>query len=158
MKYGILFIFFVVCFASCDGPDYLFQSTRLLKDDHWMISDSASFTFNVTDTNRYYNLQLEIDHGKKYPYENLYLRIGTTFPDRKYTSDLINIDLANTSGQWYSDCRGKTCSIYIDLQKNLLFPQLGKYSLDIKPWMRMDTVPEIYRIELKVEKGNKRKR
>jgi len=149
--YGLLTI------ASCDPPNYIFEeSTSFTLESPWLYSDSLVYNFKVKDTNRYYNLLLEIDHNKKYQWENLYVKIDTKFPDQKYKSQELSILLADETGEWYSDCRGKTCTFYLPLQEQAIFPYIGEYQIKIHPWMRQDTIKDIYRIGFKVERDGKR--
>lgn len=146
---GILF--------SCDPPNYIYEDSRSFLDDPWVYPDSAVYHFAIKDTSRYYNLLLELDHGKNYPYENLYVQFVTTFPDATSVADVVSITLADASGQWYSDCRGKTCTFYLTLQDQAVFKQKGEYSIKVIPWMRNDTISDVYRLSFKVERDGKRK-
>lgn len=143
--------------ASCDPPNYIFEdSASFSQEKPWLYSDSLVYNFKIKDTNRYYHLLLEIDHNKKYQWENLYVKIDTKFPNQILQSSTLSITLADESGEWYSDCRGKTCTFYLPLQEQAIFPILGEYQIKIFPWMRQDTIKDIYRIGFKVERDGKR--
>jgi gliding motility-associated lipoprotein GldH len=145
--------------TACDPPNYIFENDESFSDrEPWLAHDSMVYEFTVKDTNRYYNLLLELDHHKKYEFENLYVKINTEFPDQKQTSQILNISLADATGQWYSDCRGKTCTFYLPLQEQAIFRQTGSYRISLQPWMRQDTIRSIYRVAFKVEKDGKRER
>lgn len=156
-RYWYLSILSVTVFMACDPPNYIYEDSRSFLDRPWVYPDSSVYRFSIKDTSRYYNLLLELDHGKKYPYENLYVRFVTTFPDASTTSDVVSISLADESGTWYSDCRGKTCTFYLTLQDQAIFKQKGEYSIKVIPWMRMDTIQDVYRLAFKVERDGKRK-
>lgn len=151
----LLFLPLVLVYA-CDPPNYIYEDSRSFIDDPWVYPDSAVYKFTVKDTARYYNLLLELDHGKKYPYENLYVQFVTTFPDASSKTDVVSISLADESGNWYSDCRGKTCTFYLSLQDQAIFRQKGEYEIKVIPWMRMDTIKDVYRLAFKVERDGKR--
>ena len=143
--------------ASCDPPNYIFENNASFTAQKPMINtDSLVYNFKIKDTNRYYNLLLEIDHDKKYQWENLYVKIDTKFPDQINKTQELSILLADESGEWYSDCRGKTCTFYLTLQEQAIFPQKGDYQIKIVPWMRQDTIKDIYRVGFKVERDGRR--
>lgn len=142
---------------SCDPPNYVYEhSNHYTLDSPWLYRDSLVYTFQIKDTNRYYNLLLELDHDKKYAFENLYIKFDTKFPNAVSKSDVVSIALADEEGRWYSDCRGKACTFYLTLQDQAIFPQAGNYQLKLLPWMRSDTIKDIYRVAFKVEKMGKR--
>ncbi|MEP7322615.1 MAG: gliding motility lipoprotein GldH [Saprospiraceae bacterium] len=142
---------------SCDPPNYVYERSNYFTiDSPWVQSDSLVYNFQVKDTNRFYNLLLEIDHDKKYAFENLYVKFDTRFPDSTHKSDIVSIVLADETGDWISDCRGKACTFYLTLQDQAIFPQKGQYQIKIFPWMRSDTIQNIYRVAFKLEKMEKR--
>jgi gliding motility-associated lipoprotein GldH len=154
----LLFLAIASFFISCDPPNYIFEDDALY--DHQKpltYRDSLVYNFKVKDTNRFYNLLIEIDHNKNYSWENLYVKIDTRFPDREQKSQLLSMTLADETGEWYSDCRGKTCTFYLTLQEQTIFPMVGDYQIKLFPWMRQDTIKDIYRIGFKVERDGKRK-
>jgi len=157
IRYYYLSLLSVCMLISCDPPNYVFEDSRSFLDNPWVYPDSTEYRFSIKDTSRFYNLLMELDHGKKYPYENLYVQFVTTFPDASTTRDVVSISLADETGKWYSDCRGKTCTFYLTLQDQAVFKQKGDYSIKIIPWMRMDTIEDVYRLAFKVERDGKRK-
>ena len=155
---GAVIIAISIMMMSCDPPNYIYEhSKRFTLDSPWTVKDSMVYNFQIKDTNRYYNLLLEIDHDKKYSFENLYVKFNTRFPDATNKQDVVNISLADETGDWYSDCRGKTCTFYLTLQDQAIFKTAGIYQIKLFPWMRSDTIPDIYRVAFKVEKSGKRK-
>lgn len=156
--YPVAIVCCMLTVVSCDPPNYIFEDNASFTiEKPWLFGDSIVYTFKVKDTNRFYNLLLEIDHNKKYQWENLYVKIDTKYPDQQLKTQELSILMADESGEWYSDCRGKTCTFYLPLQEQALFPQMGEYQIKIQPWMREDTIKDIYRIGFKVERDKKRK-
>jgi gliding motility-associated lipoprotein GldH len=152
----ILVVFFASLY-SCDPPNYIFEKAELFTEEKpWIYSDSLVYQFKIKDTSRYYHLLLEIDHNKKYHWENLNIKLNTRYPDMNTQSQIVSINLADETGEWYSDCRGKTCTFYLTLQEQAILPQMGNYQIVLYPWMRQDTIRDIYRIDFKVEKDGKR--
>ncbi|MBK7437683.1 MAG: gliding motility lipoprotein GldH [Saprospiraceae bacterium] len=148
---------FSTVLIACDPPNYIFEkSNDYSLEKPWTVADSLEYNFQVKDTSRYYNLLLEIDHHKDYKYENLYVKFVTTFPNQSHKTDVVSLSMADESGSWYSDCRGRTCTFYLTLQEHAIFSEPGSYQIKLSPWMRMDTIPDIYRVAFKVEKAGKR--
>ena len=153
LVFAILASFFLI---SCDPPNYVFEDSRSFIGQPWVYPDSVVYRFKIKDTTRYYNLLLELDHGRNYPFENLYVRFETTFPDATVKSDVVSISLADETGAWYSDCRGRTCTFYLTLQDQVIFARPGDYEIRVRPWMRIDTIEDVYRLAFRVERGDKR--
>ncbi len=144
-------------FISCDTPKYIYEESHLYTLERpWTFDDTLIYRFEIKDTNRYYNLLLEVDHDKNYAFENLYVKFETLFPDTKVTTDVVSISLADAYGAWYSDCRGKTCTFYLTMQEQVIFAKPGAYQITLLPWMRSDTIKDIYRVAFRVEKDDKR--
>lgn len=155
--YFFLSVALTALITSCDPPNYIFERTDLFSEEKpWIYTDSLVYNFKVKDTNRYYNLLIEIDHNKKYQWENLNVKIKTRFPDTHTQSRILSINLADEEGEWYSDCRGKACTFYLTLQEQAILPQRGEYTIVLYPWMRQDTIEDIYRVGFKVERNGKR--
>ncbi|MEP7266595.1 MAG: gliding motility lipoprotein GldH, partial [Saprospiraceae bacterium] len=137
--------------------NYMYENNKSFSEAQpWTSTDSIIYNFVVKDTNRFYNILLELDHNKKYPFENLYIKLNTHFPNQLQKSDIVSVILADETGEWYSDCRGKTCTFYLPLQEQIIFPQKGKYQIVLYPWMRQDSIRDIYRVGFKVERDGKR--
>ena len=83
MKKYILFFFLFAFFLFSCGPNYILDEKKEITNNQWNYSDSLSFTVNISDTNRYYNLYLDIEHLTEYSFKNMYIRLHSIFPSGK---------------------------------------------------------------------------
>lgn len=121
----------------------------------WIVGDNKTMNIAATDTTQAYVMDIHIDHSKKYKYQNLYIRLLTTFPSGKKISSVTSLELTNPDGSWSGDCSRSNCSVTLPLQPGFTFPELGKYQLTIEPYMRVDTIMGIKRISLVCRKFEK---
>lgn len=111
-----------------------------METNQWIAGQKKIMEFDVTDTAQVYQMDLCLKHSTDFNYQNLYVRILTTFPDGKEQSSITSLELLNPDGTWAGDCSRKTCSLNLPLQQHFTFPQKGTYQWAIEPYMRIDTV------------------
>lgn len=158
-RYGMLMVLItmsLLSFSSC-GPNYIFDTRKEISEAGWAYADPVSFSFNIKDTAKIYNLWLEVGHTPSYANQNLYTRIQTVFPDGNKLSEVVSLELADKSGQWLGTCSGQTCALKVPLQMGTYFNQLGEYTLEMEQYMRKDSLKEVRNFRFMVEDtGTKR--
>lgn len=158
-KFGIYIIagFAILSLAlySCDSRDIVFEKSIELKNSQWTYADSLLYTFPVKDTSKIYNILLDISHAKSYAFQNIYLKIHTRFPSGKRIQNQINIDLAEPSGKWNSDCGRNTCELEIPIQQGAYFNEPGDYTITIEQYLRKDTLTGIEAVRVSLEDTGK---
>lgn len=148
---GLIFFF-----SSC-GPNYIYEKQFQIANDGWTYNDSLQFEVNIEDTLQLYNLYLDIDHTTAFPNQNLYIRIHTQFPNGKREGKPVSVDLANKMGTWNGKCSGEDCQLRVFLQQDAFFDMPGLYQFTVAQHTRLDTVPAIKSLSLKVEDTGKQK-
>ena len=146
----------LICFASCDN-NYLYQEEKTLPGAVWTYRDTLDFSFTVADTSTLYNLYLDFKHSDAFPYQNIYLKLYTRFPDGKRLSKVRNFDLFDAQGTSNGQCSGGECSVRILLQDNAFFNTAGAYTITLEQYMRVDSLNGIIAAGLAVEKTGKTK-
>ena len=106
--------------------------------DGWQYSDSLSYSFEISDTSKRYNIGLEIEHSVDYAYQNLYIQIVTRFPDGEVKKQTLPIDMADHTGQWYGACNSTSCDLTVMLQERAIFNQVGEHVFEIHQFMRVE--------------------
>ncbi len=140
-------------FCSGCGPDYVLEERHAFEGGQWPYADSLSFQARIDDTLALYNLYLDIDHSvQDFPFQNLYIRIHTTFPDGQRLTETVSLELANRAGAWHGDCNANACSLRINLQDNAFFEQAGVYAFVIEQYTRRDPLPGVQAISFLIEK------
>lgn len=137
--------------TSCDRKS-VFEGKKDFPEKYWVFNNPAEFEFEITNTDRTYNLLVNIRNTAKYPFQNIYLQYYLEdSTGRLLSKDLKNIQLFNSItgvplGQGLGDL--------FDLEKVLLddykFENQGKYRFRIDQFMRQDSLPEILSVGLRL--------
>ncbi|MEL6867552.1 MAG: gliding motility lipoprotein GldH [Bacteroidota bacterium] len=147
---GLLGFICALCILAC-GPNYLYQETKTLGDAGWTYQDSLDFPFSISDTNRIYNLYLDVEHDNSYPFQNMYIKIHTAFPDGQRPAQQVSINMADKVGQWYGNCGSTRCELRVPIQTGAFFNQAGDYQVTIEQFMRRDPLPGIKTLSFRIE-------
>jgi len=67
--------------------------------------------------------------------------------------DTLNCLLANDKGEWLGEGMGDIWDLSVPYKQSIGFPEKGQYTVEIKHGMRMQKVPMIMEIGLRVEKA-----
>jgi gliding motility-associated lipoprotein GldH len=149
------FLIFIcsVCFAlsSCDKSRVM-EENQQITAYKWAYTDAKTFTVNIQDTVQHYNLYVNLRHSFQFEWRNLWVKIQTTFPDGKSFDKRVNLVLSEADGHWNGDCLGENCDIQVVIQQNAIFPQTGKYTFKISQDMRVNPLPLVKSVGLRIEK------
>ena len=147
---GVIFI--SMMFSSCDKARVFEQNQQIL-DYKWNYEDPKTFVVDIKDTNQHYNLTVNIRHSFQFDWRNAWVKITTTFPDGKSFDKRVNLVLSEPDGHWLGDCLGDNCDMQVQIQQNAIFPLAGKYTFKIAQDMRVNPLPAVKSIGLRVEKS-----
>ncbi len=138
--------------TACD-PSRVFDENKYIKADGWDYADAKTFEVQITDTTLHYNVAINVRHSFQFEWRNVYVTIGTFFPDSQKIEKRVNLQLSEPDGEWFGRCMGDNCFISIPIQQNAIFPKKGKYTFTIKQDMRTNPLPNIKFVGLRVEKA-----
>lgn len=155
-SYLLLFSFFSV--LSACGPDLIYDATRDVSRDGWAYDNPLHFTFQVQDTNKVYNLWMEVVHSTDFKNQNIYTKLYTSFPDGQKIGEVVSLELADRAGAWHGACGSSVCKVQIPLQTETYFNQIGEYALTVEQYMRKDSVKGILALRFMIEDIDKIKR
>ncbi len=115
------------------------------------MGDTVTYRFGISDTATVFDVDLHVhfDH-EIYPYQNLYVKTITTFPDGEAYEQLLSLNLFTRIGYVEGPCKGSECIVEIPLQQQVFFPHAGQYILQIMPWMRIDEISGIHSLVLRL--------
>ena len=142
----------LVSLAACKN-DIVVDMEFPMENDQWITGQKKVMEFDVSDTAKVYQMDLRLKHSPEYDYQNLYVRILTTFPDGKEQSSVTSLELLNPDGTWAGDCGDSNCTITLPLQQHFTFPETGTYRWAIEPYMRDDTVDGILSLTVTCKKA-----
>ncbi len=158
MRYAFFAVFLLglgFLVISCE-ENYKFKKQIGISEDIWTYSDSLIFKFSIADTNKIYDLYLDISHHPSYAYQNLYTRINTVFPRGRRLRTELSLELANKGGVWHGDCSSESCLLSIPIQQKAYFNQIGDHKIVLEQYMRKDSIPGIQEFTLKLKEVGER--
>ncbi|MEI8279495.1 MAG: gliding motility lipoprotein GldH [Bacteroidota bacterium] len=156
----IIIVFFAaIAMAGCmSSPTY--QKEYAIPQHAWQYNDTPSFKFEVTDTTVLYNIYFLVRHTEAYPFSNIWLWVYTKKPgDSTYSKARIEIPLAEPSGKWEGRGMGEIWEQRMPITVTgdpEILRKPGKYEIRFEQNMRMNPLPEILQIGLRVEKAARR--
>lgn len=147
----LLTAFATLVLASCDKTRIL-EKNEPIKSDTWAYDDVKVFETEIVDTSLSYNLYVQARHSFQFEWRNMWVDIETIFPDSTSFHKRVNLLLSEPDGHWHGDCLGDNCDVRVLIQGNALFPKPGKYIFKIKQDMRVNPLPKVKSIGMRIEK------
>lgn len=150
MKKLFFFLSFIIALSSC-GPNYILNETKDIENQQWTYADSLSFTTNIVDTNKIYNLYLDVEHLTEYSFQNMYIRLHSVFPNGKRITERVSVELMTKMGQWQGDCNADECDFRMTIQEGAFFNQTGEHTFKVEQFMRENPLKGIQSIAFRIE-------
>jgi gliding motility-associated lipoprotein GldH len=137
---------------SCD-PRRVFDDTKTLPDNLWDRTNKVTFQVPISDTVSPNNMFINVRNSEGYPYSNLQLFVHTKFPDGHLHTDTLECQLADANGKWLGDGLGDLYDNQILFKRNFRFRQSGTYTFELEQAMRLEKLPLIMDIGIRIEKA-----
>lgn len=150
LVFGLLVI---AIFASCDSAR-VYEENKELPGNVWNVDNVVKLEVDITDTTAPTNFYINVRNAEGYPYSNIYLFIKTKFPNGQESNDTLECVLADEKGQWLGSGMGDIYDNQIPFKRNVRFPVSGKYVFELQHGMRIDDLPLIMDVGLRIEKAN----
>jgi gliding motility-associated lipoprotein GldH len=141
----------VMLLVACH-PDRVYEQNVEINKYIWNKDVKTKYEVTIEDTTQHYDIYVNVRHTNFYYYSNLWIMVYTTFPDGHRLNQRVELQLAEKDGKWDGECLGDICDISLELQKNAIFDQKGKYIFEFEQIMRHDQLPAIMAMGLKIEK------
>lgn len=151
--YIYLLIVTIISCTSCD-PKRVFEDNIRIPDGVWEQDNIISFDLMVEDTISAYNLYINVRNATLYPMSNLYLFITTTAPSGHSILDTVEVVLADEKGKWLGSGLGDIWDLQQAYKQNIRFAQRGEYTFEYEQAMRVERLPFILDVGLRVEKAD----
>lgn len=147
----LLFIIVISSLACGDVPVY--EETQIIPNGIWSYDESREFNFTIDDATAKYNLFLDIDHSINFPFENLYLKVSTSFPDNTSVTDTLSVEMMDATSRWAGKCGGEDCDLRVFLQENTKFKESGNYTLNFEQFTRESSLRGVTALSFRIEKS-----
>jgi gliding motility-associated lipoprotein GldH len=151
-KLSTLLMLMVLLFSGCDRKR-IFEQNQAIANNLWSSNNILKFSVDIADTVSSNNFYVNVRNADGYPYSNLFLFIKTTFPNGKMVTDTMECVLADEKGKWLGSGMGDIYDNRIPFKRNVRFPMSGKYTFELQQGMRLDTIPLIMDMGLRIEKA-----
>ena len=148
----LLLVPVIVFLGSCDQNRVFEENTRI-PDGIWSRENIISFELVIEDTISPHNLYVNVRNTTLYPMSNLHIIITTTAPSGDSIEERIEVKLADDKGKWLGSGLGDIFDIQQRYKTNIRFAQRGKYSFLFEQGMRVEHLPFIMDVGLRVEKS-----
>lgn len=148
-KYGLLFfvLFILQLFnSSCNQP--YFELSYSIGDIGWYGKDSIAFVFEVVDTQKTYDIFLDIEHDNDFEYENFNVMIQSYAPSGLAQQQVQSINLSSGKGIWFGDCNTETCLLSLPFITRSHFNEPGEYKIVFRQYNRFDPLQGLRKMSL----------
>jgi len=154
---NLLFCICIISFITSCDKNRVYEKNIEVNDyvKGWNSQDKKSFEVELNDSTRLYNFYINVRHAEVYPFSNLWVMLSTKLPDGKIDSQRLEIPLADEAGNWYGDGMGDIWDYRFALTP-FYIKQTGTYTISLAHDMRMDPLPGIMDIGVRIEDGGKK--
>ena len=146
----LIFVLLALLVFSCDQKR-VFEENTEINEGVWNRSNKIKFSVDITDTINPHNLYVNIRNAGEYPYRNIYLFI-TTSSKGIVVRDTFEAILADEKGKWLGSGLGDLWDNQLVYKKNIRFPYPGTYVFEYEQGMRIEDLPYIIDVGLRIEK------
>ena len=153
MRFSLLFsVCSLLILFSCD-PGRVYEKNIKIPDGIWDKDNKVSFEVFIDDTASSHNLYVNVRNTSLYPFSNLYLFIETTAPSGHTIRETFEITLSDEQGKWMGSGLGDIWDLQQIYKENVKFAQRGNYTIEYQQAMRMDKLPFVLDVGLRIEVG-----
>ncbi|MCX6294907.1 MAG: gliding motility lipoprotein GldH [Bacteroidetes bacterium] len=139
-------------FSSCDR-NRIFEQNQSIPESGWAQTNPLKFDVDIKDPSTSANFYVNVRNADGYPYGNIFLFIKTVFPNGKLSNDTLECVLSDEKGKWLGKGMGDIYDNQIPFKRNVRFPMAGSYHFEIAQGMRIESVPLIMDVGLRIEKA-----
>ena len=154
-KVSAFYCILAMLLYGCD-PNRVYEENQDIESAIWKSGEIISFDFPIEDDSSSYNLHLNIRNGIAYPFHNLYVKYELRDSARnELHSELKEVFLFDPkTGEPYGDGLGDLFDNRFPLLEQYQFDYPGIYTLGVQQFMRIDSIPMVVSVGLRVEKTN----
>jgi gliding motility-associated lipoprotein GldH len=141
-------LFFLV---SC-GQIEVFEKNTTIPDYKWATSFAATGSFEIKDTTSSYNIYIVLRHTDRYDFNNIWMNVGLQPPGDSLFFQKIDLNLGSDATGWEGTGTNDIWEVRKPLALNKRFIKKGEYQFKILHIMRVDPLPYVMSVGMRVEK------
>jgi gliding motility-associated lipoprotein GldH len=149
--FHILIVLVTAAFSSCDTRR-VYEENKEIPEHTWSNKNIVPFTVDIKDTLSLHNVYINIRNAGDYTYSNIYLFLNTSYPDGKMSRDTVECILADNNGRWLGKGSGDVWDNQVLFKRGVRFKQAGIYKFTYEQAMRVESLPQIMDVGLRIEK------
>ncbi len=147
------FIFLLCLFLTACQEGRVYEQNQAIPSAQWDAKKVFKFTTDITDTSTNSNVLINLRHTGNYPYSNLYLFLTIYSPSGQEVRDTVQVFMADPTGKWFGTSNlGDIYHLRKMYKKNIRFGQRGTYTFFIGQAMRVQQLPGITDVGIRIEK------
>ncbi len=151
--YTVLFLALLTVVSSCTDASRYHESYVDFDEVYWLEGDRVSFPFEMESVAQPYRVKASFRNTLQYPYHNFYFEYALKdSAGRVLVEELKEIFFFDAKT---GEPLGSGLGDYFDqsalLLPNYEFPYAGKYSMELRQMMRLDTLPYITSVGIRIE-------
>mgnify|MGYP001243234913 CR=1 FL=1 len=141
----------VLMTMSCHQNEVFFQYKNVSQQE-WSKDSVMKFDVHISNKEIPHNFYIHLRHNGNYPYQNIWLFLQQTNPDKSVKKDSVEVYLADQYGKWLGTGTGNLKEMQIFYQNKFLFPDTGTYHFEITHGMRDSLLQGIKDVGVRIEK------
>lgn len=153
MRFFLSLIILAVVVTGCD-TNRVFEDNKDFAKRSWVVSDTASFEFEISDSTALYNIHCNVRNSVDYPYSRIFVNYSLedsthrTLATKLVSDYLFDVKTGEPKG---SSGLGDIYDHRFPLLQNRKF-KAGKYFVKLQQYMRTDTLQGVLAAGVRVEK------
>ena len=136
---------------SCGEP-LILDSFHELPEDGWAYEQIVTDSAQIQDSTHYYQFYANFRVTSDYPYRELYVRIGITYPDGSEREEVALLPVTDKSGRWLGSGIGSTLTYQVPVKGKRILNQLGTYRFRIQQESRNERLEHVRSVGLRIDK------
>lgn len=136
---------------SCD-ENRVYEKNEDFSMYQWEYEDVKTFDVvleDITPKTVFVNFRHTYFFGSR----NVLMNLEVKFPNDSIHKTPLNILLSEPNGMWHSECSGDICDFKYPIKEftNYTFPEVGTYVFSLTQDMRVNPLPNVMAVGLRVE-------
>lgn len=148
---AVCMVTLVVVSAACTNIN-IYERTEYFPTHTWADSVKPSFTFNITDTTRPYNLYIVLRHTDAYHFNNMWVNVTTQAPQGKPETQMLELPLATNANGWLAKGMDDIFEHRIRINQYPVNLKLGTYQFTLQHTMRENPLTNVLNAGIRVER------